>query len=101
MAQKRIANNLEALQSDISTCRAVQTQLGNTFKRSIEEVNALTGMWEGSAHDVFLQQFRTDAENMQKLLDFVDSYLKDLEDARQRYARCESDVSERIRTIII
>ena len=101
MAQIRIANNLEALQSDISTCRAVQTQLGNTFKRSIEEVNALTGMWEGSAHDVFLQQFQTDAENMQKLLDFVDSYLEDLERARQKYAGCESDVSERIRTIII
>lgn len=99
MAQKRIANNLEALQRDISTCRTLQNQLRDTFKRSFEEVDALTGMWEGSAHDVFLQQFQTDAENMQKLLDFLEKYLEDLEGARQKYARCESDVSERIRAV--
>lgn len=99
MAQNIIANQLEVFDKDIQSCRAIQAQLTSTFEKTFEEINALTAMWSGSAHDAFLQQFQNDSENMKQLLDFIDKYLVGLEDAKKKYQQCESQVDEAIRSI--
>ena len=101
MAQNRIANQLEKLQKDIGLCRSIQEQVKKNFQKTFEEINALTSMWGGSAHDVFIEQFADDAENMKQLMEYVDQYLQGLEDAGLKYQRCESEVSEKIKAIDI
>lgn len=99
MSENRIANELETFQKDIRTCRSLQTHIKNTYQSAFDEINSLTGMWNGDAHDVFIEQFQNDAENMKKLLEFLEQFLQGLEDAKSKYQQCESDVSETIRVM--
>ncbi len=101
MAQKRVAYQLDVLQKDIDTFRSIQTRMNETVKNTYDEVNALTAMWEGGAHDVFQEQFKVDYENTQKLLRFLNQFLLELEDAKVKYARCESDVNHLIQSLKI
>lgn len=99
MAEKRIANELEVFQRDIRTCRFLQTKLKNTYQGVFDEINALSAAWSGGAHDVLHEEFQNDAENMKQLLEFLEKFLQELENAKDKYQQCESNVSETIRAI--
>lgn len=99
MAGNRIANDLEHFKSDINTIETLIVQMNGSYKRVFDEMVSLTNMWEGMAQKAFLTRFAEDAEKIASLLNLLEEDLKGLEDARQKYQKCELQVEELIRAL--
>ena len=71
---KVIANELERFRQDIRDIDRKIHSMEETGRSMFEEVQALTGMWEGSAHDTYLTQFQADSENIKLAIQNLKEY---------------------------
>ena len=53
-----IANNMDRFRQDFRYLEHKISSLQELHRKVFEEINALTGMWEGAAHDIYLAQFQ-------------------------------------------
>ena len=98
---KVIGNDLERFRDDITQFSESLERMHSTANRVFEELASLNGMWEGSAHQVFNDQFLADADNMENLYQFLKRYLSGLEEDARRFSKCESDIDQIIKNIQI
>lgn len=98
---KAIANELERFRQDIRDIEQKIQSMQKISKNMFEEVHALTGMWEGSAHDTYLTQFQTDSENIDLVLQNLEEYKKSMEEAFRKFRTCEQQVAETINRVRI
>lgn len=87
------------LQGDIERLREHLEGLRRTGERMMEEINALGMMWEGEAKNAFTIQFQSDYQILQSMEEVIEELIKDLEAAREKYDRCESNVGSIISAI--
>ena len=98
---KVIANELERFRQDIRDIEQKIHSMEETGRSMFEEVQALTGMWEGSAHDTYLTQFQVDSENIKLAIQNLKEYKKSMEEAYRKYQTCERQVAETIKQVRI
>nr|WP_317360761.1 WXG100 family type VII secretion target [uncultured Blautia sp.] len=67
----------------------------------LSSMENLSGMWEGPAKEVFMEQFYTDYEFMQEFLTEMDKYVQAMSYAQQEYDKCENDVAQIVGAIQI
>lgn len=96
---KVISNDLERFRQDIRDVEQKILSLQETNNRMNEEIQSLTGMWEGSAHDTYMAQFEADSENMRLVLKNLHAYKKSIEEAYAKFQTCEQQVGEVIRKV--
>ena len=96
-----IANELETFRRDINSFSELLERTHNTCKKTFAELDLLTGMWEGKANGAFRSEFLADEENMENMFLFLKKYIDALDSDHRRYTKCESDISDIIRTIEI
>ncbi len=62
----------------------------------VDHMNALNNMWEGEAHDQFLQTFSVDREKTFQMIDDFGKILEELRFAHTEYTLCENSISNMI-----
>ena len=77
------------------------TQISANRQRMYNAMEALDGMWQGQAHDVFAIQYRNDNEEVLALLKDLEQVAENMAKARQEYDTCEQQVKETIAAIEI
>lgn len=96
-----IANQMERFGRDIQEYSSLVDTVKSKTSSLFDHVNALSSTWEGTAHDVFMAQFSKDVENMNTVIKNLQTIGSDLENARNEYNRCESNVQDIISAIQI
>ncbi len=66
-----------------------------------EQMERLSGMWEGPAKKTFMSQFWSDCDFIQDFFSEMDAYVDAMEYARQEYEKCENNVSQIVASIRI
>jgi len=98
---QEIAVNTDDLQRDINEMRNSLNQVKRRTDSMFQEINALNGMWEGSAHEAFARQFSADYQVMQELQKEVGKLIECMQYADKEYLSCESSINTIINSIRI
>lgn len=101
MSIQVIEVNTDTLQSDINDMRASLAKVKSKTESMFEDINALNGMWEGPAHETFIQQFTADYRRMKELQDAIGKLIDNMQYADKEYISCESGIQSIINTIRI
>ena len=96
---KVMANKLDAFRRDINQMEQGIRELEQLSKKVFDETDALTAMWSGPAHDVYMAQFANDRDNMNNLLNALNVHHKEMQEAYRKYASCEQQVREVVDSI--
>ena len=99
MAEQKIKNNMDAMRNDIRQLDKALASLESQYKRTFEEIESLSAMWEGTAHNVLVMQFQRDAAQVENMIQFLRKYKEELNNARDKYIDCENRVNDLIRSI--
>lgn len=91
---KIIANELERFRRDIQDAQQRIMMMEQTFKNMFDEINALTGMWEGIAHETYISQFQADVQNMEQVFNNLKTYKESLDEAHAKFSICEQQVED-------
>lgn len=98
-----IANNLNEMEKDIRGFGESLESFKAAVNEIIETINTLNGMWEGSAHEAFMNAFASDEEYLKGYISFLDNIKHELEEAKSVYAECETcvegDINKMLREI--
>lgn len=98
---KVIENDLERFLQDIREAEQKIRSLQEMHRKLFEEITALTGLWEGGAHDVYMAQFHTDSENMKLVLKNLQAFKKSLDEAYGKFRTCEQQVEDAVSRVKI
>ena len=96
---ERMTNDLITFQNDINDYNYYCTNLEQHFQDMVDHMNALNGMWEGEAHDTFLQTFESDKQKTLSMIEDLKRILAELRFAHTQYSDCENTVSAMIEQI--
>ena len=90
-----------SLNNTVQQMQAELTKIEQAGKNLYSALEALEGMWEGTAHDTFAIQYRNDQEMLDKMKKTISNVIKDMGEARMTYEQCEQSVETEIRKIAI
>ncbi len=93
---ERMANDLERFNGDIGDYNNYFNNLVNHFQDMVDHMNALNSMWEGEAHNEFLQTFEVDKQQTQIMVDDFRVIMEELRYAHNQYTDCENNVANMI-----
>ena len=89
-----LAQDKDTIQGEIQSLKTYMTQMR-------EQMEQLSGMWEGPAKEAFMNQFWSDFDYIQSFLTEMDTYTEAMEYAQREYEKCENDVAQIIGAIQI
>lgn len=98
---ERIEIETRSLGQDRETIQSQTEGLKSRTRQLSEQIESLSGMWEGPAKESFMAQFRTDYEFMQEFLMEMDKYVQAMAYAENEYNKCENDVAQLVAAIRI
>ena len=98
---ERIEIETRSLGQDRETIQTQTEGLRNRLGQMLEQMESLSGMWEGPAKESFMVQFRTDYEFMQEFLKDMDKYIQAMAYAENEYNKCDNDVAQLVASIRI
>lgn len=87
-----IAVNTGTLQKDIDEMTTKLEALISAMQKSIEGIESLSGMWEGAAKMVFMNQFVSDCKILDQQCKTIQSIIECMEYAKKEYDICEAEV---------
>ena len=88
-----MANELERFAGDIGDYNNHYQNLINHFNDMVNHMNQLNNMWEGEAHDEFLQTFGVDREKTNRMIGDFGKILEELRFAHTEYTQCENNIA--------
>ena len=94
-----IANDLAKFEQDITDYDGSFTRLDRAQLQLLAHMNELQNMWEGEAHDQFMETFSKDYQKVVNMVDFLKEVLPDLNFADKEYTSCESSVESIIESM--
>lgn len=97
----RIEIDTASLRQDRETIQNQTEGVRTGLVRLIEQMEHLSGMWEGPAKENFMVQFQTDCELMQEFLGELDKYVQAMEYAEREYDQCENEAAQLVAAIRI
>lgn len=86
------------------TVAAMQTQLEEieqTRQQIFSGLDSLGAMWDGSAHDVFQEQYHVDDQMLKRICSEIRQIVENVSTARLEYDKCEENVYDEIARIQI
>lgn len=89
---ERIVIDTQQLRGTYSGIREDLERMRSEAARLFEEVDSLSAMWSGSAHDAFVQTFAQDGEWLQQQIDLLAAHADELQNAQESYDRCDEVV---------
>ena len=98
---ERMANDLERFAGDIDDYNGQHQNLINHFNDMVVHMNALNSMWEGEAHDEFLQTFEMDKAKINAMIEDLGKVLEELRFAHSEYTQCENNIAGMINNMPI
>lgn len=90
----KIEVNLDSLAKNIESMKDVLKAIGGNMKKMSSDVDSMSQMWDGPAHDAFVDQFGLDEKDFGELQKAISEYLGTLEDARETYLKYEARITE-------
>ena len=90
---ERIANNLPTFEGDITNYDGAYQSLIGHFTDLVTHMTELNAMWEGEAHEEFLQTFHIDEEKVNQMNDDFKEVLEELRFAHREYTTNENNVA--------
>ena len=87
------------LGSDIRAISSQVDDLNAAKEQAMACLNNLNAMWEGAAHDAFVQQCAMDQIMMNNLISKLRNLVECLEYAKSEYEQCNEDVLDKIASI--
>ena len=90
-----------SLASTIKQMDAELDSILTTSKDLYAALEALDGMWVGTAHDTFAAQYHTDQQILNGMIKTIMSVIEGMDDARAEYEQCEKSVETEIRKIAV
>ena len=87
-----IANDLERFGQDITDYNQMLTRLDADQISLLTHMNELQNMWEGEAHNQFMETFNKDYEIVLQMVEFLKELHGDMTYADTEYTECESSV---------
>lgn len=98
---QEIAVNTDTLQSDINNMQMALNKVKQTADSMFQEINALSAMWEGPAHDAFMQQVAIDQQKMKDIQSVIGKLIDNTQYADKEYIACENEINAIINAIQI
>ncbi len=92
MTIREIKIDTSILNRNVDDMAFLLNRIRNETNKMYEVIRQLDSMWDGPANSVFVQQFRNDYQNMQRIFQTVQSLLNCMENARQAYNSGENQV---------
>lgn len=92
MAINKIKVSTEELKSDAQSVESSIRQLENEINKLEQEFTALNSMWDGPASETFLVVFKTDLDELRKLVQDLRSFNTFETTAVNKYNQCENEV---------
>lgn len=89
----RIRVEIGALGSAANELTNMAARMESEAERLFSAINALSGMWEGEAHDVFAASAAQDAERMKELINKAKEIAEKFSEAKNEYTACEDEVA--------
>lgn len=99
MNSKLISNNLLAFRSDITNIKGAEGQLRGLNAKLFSTLDSLNASWDGSAHDVYVDNVQEDRELMERVLKTLTQFGEDLAQANTIYSANEDKVAAEIASI--
>lgn len=90
---KELEIETQRLQTDIDNLRMHLDGMRKTGDSMMAGINGMSSMWEGEAKNAFVAQFQSDYETLKSTADVIEDLIKTLEEAKQQYDTCESNVA--------
>ncbi len=87
-----IANDLAKFEQDITDYNGSFSRLDKAQLQLLAHMNELQNMWEGEAHEKFMETFGNDYQKVLAMVDFLKEVLGDMNYADKEYTSCESAV---------
>ena len=94
-----IANDLTKFGQDISDYNQMLNRLDADQVQLLTHMNELQNMWEGEAHDQFMETFNKDYQTVISMVNFLKEVHGDLTYADTEYTDCESSVESIIESM--
>lgn len=95
----RVEIETDRLKRDIDSLREHLNKMKKKGQEMMTGIESLSSMWEGEAKNTFLAQFKADYRTLQNMEKVIEDLISDLEYAREKYNKCESDVNSTINSI--
>lgn len=97
----RIEIETRSLAQDRDTIQSQTEGLKTKMNQMQEQMERLSGMWEGPAKEAFMTQFQTDYAYMMDFLAEMNKYVQAMTYAENEYNKCENDVAQIVAAIQI
>lgn len=94
-----IANNLNKFDEDITDFKGVFEEMKSNYEMLVTHMNDLNRMWEGEAHNQFLETFSVDSAKVMDMINLLEEISHDLRYAHNEYSNCEVKVATIIDSI--
>lgn len=101
MAHEQIAVNTSTLRQDINDMDKQLSTIKKTADDMFDGIQVLNGMWEGKAHDTFLQAVKDDKNAIDELNQTIKDLLKCFDYADKQYISCDQNIRQIIRSISV
>ncbi len=98
MAEK-LKIDTSSFDRDISSINSKLSQAEQKLSAIRDAGAALNAMWQGEAKDIFEEQFNSDCESMQSVIDTLKKYADGLESASSQYKKTSGQVESYINSI--
>ena len=96
---REIKQNTSLLQAEINKLDGYARQLETESNTLFQALTQLNGMWEGAAHDTFVNKFTSDRETWKSMLVDLQKMIEKMRTAKQEYDKCESRVINYVRQL--
>lgn len=101
MPLEEIAVDTAILRNDMTAYENALHLVNTKTDKIFEEMQMLDSMWEGTANQIFMAQFRADYYRIKEVCKVLANLLEDIESARREYDQCEASVAGVIKEIHI
>lgn len=92
MAKQFIKINTDSLGADVNELRELISNSEANLEKMYESVTALDSMWDGPANESFVSQFNSDFTVFREIIALLRDLVDDMDDAKQKYNKCEDEV---------
>lgn len=96
-----IETNTGTMEKDVSSLKGTLNLIRQDMKEMFDAVTELNSTWSGQANEAFNRQFLADRSLLELLCGEAEGVIDSMENAKDAYNKCESEVSQEIDRIRI
>lgn len=91
--------SMRKLDKDADNMKTKLNDLDSEVRRMEESIEEMSSMWQGPAHNAFVEQFNQDKQAFMDLSSAISDFITKVKDAADRYDKCEDDCKSAVASI--